>query len=565
MSSNFQQLKLEGEELGLSGVELKAYINECRLAESQRLTAENLEQVRLKNQAALEIKQLEIAQASEKLKLETEKLKMEAEIAQASEKLKLEAAQASEKLKMEFEMLKLQSETKKLENAQLAEIAHREKRLDIEANQELEARRAETAERQAQLRVREMEFELQKQTVSAEVDRMRLERNLSPASPAASVEEGRQLGKKVDIGPLRTPCDRLEVENYLQKFKRLCILADVPTRQMGVILAGKLQGDLTQIFNRIPIESAGDYDVIEAAILRKYSLDASFYKEKFRRAVLEAGETCQELFARMRDFLGKWLTLEKVEPTYESLLDFIIRDQFYYKSVSDVGKLNFIRERVPESLDKIAELAEVYDRVHAGQKKTQAPAPSATQAQNKYGKGPSYGTLQAPPARYQKPAGAETSFKPPDWRNEKMCEQCGRRGHTKQTCYQLVGRPTPAQSGSARNGPWQQSSGPYTKPGAHYPAPRAGIHAMRIASEAHSTWSGEAPEARNSLNRSPTRTLDDNLPGRARPLPPRYQNTGVLNHQKRRALTVYVLSRVSVDARLSGRNIDLAHPEVRGY
>ncbi|KAF0193548.1 MAG: hypothetical protein FD167_5949, partial [bacterium] len=64
----------------------------------------------------------------------------------------------------------------------------------------LEARRIEASEKQAQLRVREMEFELQKQTLAAEVNRMRLEHDPSPASPAPSGVDSRPPGKRIDIG-----------------------------------------------------------------------------------------------------------------------------------------------------------------------------------------------------------------------------------------------------------------------------------------------------------------------------------------------------------------------------
>ena len=60
----------------------------------------------------------------------------------------------------------------------------------------------------------------------------------------------------------------------------------------------------------------------------------------------------------MEHFFSQWITLSKIEPTFDSLNELILGEQFLHICPRDLAL--FIRERTPANVNEMMKLATVY-------------------------------------------------------------------------------------------------------------------------------------------------------------------------------------------------------------
>ena len=100
--------------------------------------------------------------------------------------------------------------------------------------------------------------------------------------------------------------DNDDIETYLVTFERLKATYKAPTSRWAFQLAPQLSGKVQLAYVALSGEAASDYKQIKEAILRRYDVNAETYRQKFRGASMNVGETTRELWVRLEDLAKKW-------------------------------------------------------------------------------------------------------------------------------------------------------------------------------------------------------------------------------------------------------------------
>ena len=162
------------------------------------------------------------------------------------------------------------------------------------------------------------------------------------------------------------------MDNFLEKFERLAVMSDVPKNEWGRILTSKLDSQFDKVINAIPYESMKDYEVIVGEIRKQFALDSTYYRNEFKSLRQGSGESTMGFFNRSNAALFKWLASENLEidssahQQVRELLDFIIRDNYMSKITTFREKIMFIKQNKINSLQQLAEVADIFDKSYAG-------------------------------------------------------------------------------------------------------------------------------------------------------------------------------------------------------
>ena len=367
-----EMFRAEGQLCGLTGIELANYVRESRIAWTRQQNSENIERKRAdaeimkaeaerKEKAAIEMKQVEAEinmkslEAQKRMEVELEKVRLQSELELKKcevrkqvelDKAEKEAAEATSKLELEREKLRLEHDRAQVEKQRELENITTLKQMELEAC-------SRNLDRQ--------------HSSSLELATLRADRGLlGPTGSFGEIEHHR--GPKMECGILSST-DRVTIEAFIASFRRLAKLQKLEGRHYAGVFASKLRGELLQVFNRMPEDKIEDFEEIVKAISKKFLLTPEYFRTQFRSAKVETGESTNEFFDRLRESLNRWLELEQVGETYEELCDFLIRDQFYFRLNNDRDKLHFIKSKEASGLKEVARYADLYETIHMDVKK----------------------------------------------------------------------------------------------------------------------------------------------------------------------------------------------------
>ncbi|XP_077861719.1 uncharacterized protein LOC144342485, partial [Saccoglossus kowalevskii] len=113
---------------------------------------------------------------------------------------------------------------------------------------------------------------------------------------------------------------------------------------LSVLLTGKaLYG-----FSALSAEEFIDYNVVKAALLKRYDMNEEGYRMKFRTCRAEGGESILQFAARMSSYFDRWVELSEVGRSFDGTKDF-------------GNELSiFIGEKSPKSVKEMAEFADKF-------------------------------------------------------------------------------------------------------------------------------------------------------------------------------------------------------------
>ena len=316
MSEAIHQYKLEAEALGLDKTETQAYFR-SRIMEAAELA---LKEKRELQELAIKAKAAEV-----QLQAEIKAAEVKAQAAEAEAK----AAEAQLQLDLEIKA-----------KAAMADIEQKSRAAEADIEQKSRAAEAEIElknfELQSNKEIRILELQSREKISFSEsnerLESIRLGGESRPTGSGSSSSLSttptlNHYAKLLDLAILKSE-QKIDIDAYLTKFKRLCVLNSVPVEFHGRLLASKLGGSLVEIFNRIPIEDANKFEVIEAALLQRFMLDSDHYSNLFKTLTSLEGESASEFFRRLRQVLERWLLMEKTENSFPAIVDFMLTDQY---------------------------------------------------------------------------------------------------------------------------------------------------------------------------------------------------------------------------------------------
>ncbi|XP_065929667.1 uncharacterized protein [Magallana gigas] len=235
-------------------------------------------------------------------------------------------------------------------------------------------------------------------------------------------QDERKRKKELEMQRIKMENDEKERKRLHDKdleekrsFERLATLHKWQKAEWALRLIPQLTGKALDTYARLGEVEANDYDVIKNAIMKRYNLTASTYKDKFRGCKQFSSETFREFSSRATNYFDHWFQMEKVNKNHDNLVDVLMREQLTNSSSRDLQI--WLKERQPKSVEEMIELAEAYQNAHKG-----------NQVMNK-------GPVPQREVRNQG-NGVKSNNNPMVGQNreEKKCFQCRRLGHFMNNC-----------------------------------------------------------------------------------------------------------------------------------
>ena len=127
-------------------------------------------------------------------------------------------------------------------------------------------------------------------------------------------------------------------------------------------LSALLSRQALEVYSRLSEEAAKDYDKVKTALMKRYDLTEDGYRRKFRASKLEVDESPEQFIVRLDRYLLRWPELSDTAQTFDGLEDLIVKEQFIDSCPKDLAI--HLRERAPETLEKIAKIADQYLEAH---------------------------------------------------------------------------------------------------------------------------------------------------------------------------------------------------------
>ena len=170
-------------------------------------------------------------------------------------------------------------------------------------------------ERETQLRMKELE--LKEKEIAMQLRLRELEaRPTGPTSTPTVGSTGFDVSKHIRLVP---PFQEEEVDKYFIHFEKIATSLEWPGEVWTILLQSVLVGKAREIYSALPVEISARYDEVRKAILKAYELVPEAYRQRFRNARKQGGQTYVE-FARDKEaLLDRWCTAKQVDNDFRKL------------------------------------------------------------------------------------------------------------------------------------------------------------------------------------------------------------------------------------------------------
>ncbi|XP_025084054.1 uncharacterized protein LOC112558046 [Pomacea canaliculata] len=241
---------------------------------------------------------------------------------------------------------------------------------------------------------------------------------------------GAGRGTEVKMAPF--DCKTDQIERFLTQFEKLARASRVPCDSWAIQLSGLLRDSAKQVYHQLSDESADDYEVLKAALLRRFQVTAETYRLRFRQAKKEQGETHDQFHHRVLHNLDKWLSMANVDPSdHKSVREELAKEVVMGSYRPD---LTFhLEAHGAASLAEIAVAAERFDAAEQkrwkGRKEAERNEKPPIQPSNKDG-------TVSKTVTHPRNGGQTTGERPEAKRMSNSCFKCGKEGHISRDCPQ---------------------------------------------------------------------------------------------------------------------------------
>ena len=345
-----------GKDLGYAGEKLQDFVKQQQDYERAERIAER------------ELERDKIAAQDKERELERDRI-----AAQEKERADNLAAQEKERA----DKLAAQEKDREIE---LARIATEEAK--IAADERLEMARiegiAEQAERDRELKRTELEtdkesklsseIELEKLKHSFEMKHLELMGQLEVQRATFKTELEKQKSEK--LAHARDPKlpyfeeSKDRMDSYLSRFEKYATSNKWDKNVWAAYLSALLKGRALDVYDRLSTEDAADYDKLKDALLKNFDMTERGFRKKFRYSRPERSETFIQFSSRLCSYLNKWLTMAKVEKSFEAVCDFMARDQFLEACSREL--FVHLKPKAFENLDAMAKEADLFAEARGG-------------------------------------------------------------------------------------------------------------------------------------------------------------------------------------------------------
>ena len=338
-----------GKDLGYEGEKLQDFVKQQQDYErGERIAERELERDRI---AAQEKERADKLAAQEKDR--------EIELARiAAEEAKVDKDRELERERIAAEEAKIAAD-ERLEMAQIEGIAEQ-----AERDRELKRTELET-DRESKL---SSEIELEKLKHSFEMKHLELMGQLEVQRATFKTELEKQKSEK--LAHARDPKlpyfeeSKDKMDSYLSRFEKYATANKWDKNVWAAYLSALLKGRALDVYDRLSTEDAADYDKLKDALMKNFDMTERGFRKKFRYSRPERSETFIQFSSRLCSYLNKWLTMAKVEKSFEAVCDFMARDQFLEACSREL--FVHLKPKAFENLDAMAKEADLFAEARGG-------------------------------------------------------------------------------------------------------------------------------------------------------------------------------------------------------
>ena len=228
--------------------------------------------------------------------------------------------------------LQREREEKEREHQREREEKEREREeKERERHQEREKAESDALQREADIRH------------EIELARLRVEDNVLNRSGQAE----RNIGSMGSVPKLPSFDEKMDdLDAYLYRFEGYATMQGWPKERWASNLSALLKGNALQVFHRMSLDDSGDYELLKIALLNRYRLTDADFRNKFRQAKPQDGESFSQFGIRITGYLDRWIELSETSLSYEGIRDLLIREQTL--GVGSAELRVFIEERTPD-------------------------------------------------------------------------------------------------------------------------------------------------------------------------------------------------------------------------
>lgn len=343
--SSLNELMEAGSRLGYQGKELQDFVRQQQAEERENRRLERqleLERVQATNEQKEKDRQAELERAQKEL----EKVQAINEQREKDRLAELERMQAINEQKERDRQLELERIAAK----------ERDRQLELEKMQ---------AEQKAELEKIEYQVRLEKELAREkfELERRKAEEDHKYATDLKAASAPVQTKIKGHKLPFFDE-DKDNIDSYLLRFERYADLQGWKRDEWSVHLSALLKGKALDIYSRLPVTDALEYDKLKEALLHRFEMTEEGFRKRFRSGKPERGETFVQYVSRARNYLQRWLQLAKVGNTYDDLIDFLLRDQLMGTCNRDLYL--FLKEKRLVTVKEVATIADQYAEARGG-------------------------------------------------------------------------------------------------------------------------------------------------------------------------------------------------------
>ena len=237
---------------------------------------------------------------------------------------------------------------------------------------------AEQAERDRELKRTELEtdresklsseIELEKLKHSFEMKHLELMGQLEVQRATFKTELEKQKSEK--LAHARDPKlpyfeeSKDKMDSYLSRFEKYATANKWDKNVWAEYLSALLKGRVLDVYDRLSTKDAADYDKLKDALLKNFDMTERGFRKKFRYSRPERSETFIQFSSRLCSYLNKWLTMAKVEKSFEAVCDFMARDQFLEACSREL--FVHLKPKAFENLDAMAKEADLFAEARGG-------------------------------------------------------------------------------------------------------------------------------------------------------------------------------------------------------
>ena len=356
-----------GKDLGYAGETLQDFVKQQQDYErGERIVERELERDRI---------------AAEKAKADKER-ELERDRIAVQEKERTDKFAAQEKDR-EIELARIAAQEKERADKLAAQEKDREIELaKITVERDIEMARiegiAEQAERDRALKRTELEtdresklsseIELEKLKHSFEMKHLELMGQLEVQRATFKTELEKQKSEKLPHA--RDPKlpyfeeSKDKMDSYLSRFEKYATANKWDKNVRAAYLSALLKGRALDVYDRLSTEDAADYDKLKDALLKNLDMNERGFRKKFRYSRPERSETFIQFSSRLCSYLNKWLTMAKVEKSFETVCDFMARDQFLEACSREL--FVHLKSKAFENLEAMAKEADLFAEARGG-------------------------------------------------------------------------------------------------------------------------------------------------------------------------------------------------------